>query len=72
MNHTSPSGSASTPSDVIMTMASSPPVNATSPPAQTSSLSTELKKRRAVDRAHLFVRGEHDQLIKSMSQVERE
>lgn len=64
MNHTSPSGSASTPSDVIMTMASSPP-------AQTSSFSTELKKRRAIDRAHLFVRGEHDQLIKSMNQAER-
>ena len=71
MNHTSPSGSASTPSDIIMTMAS-PPVNATSPPAQASSLSAELKKRRAIDRAHLFVRGEHDQLIKSMSQIERE
>ena len=72
MNHTSPSGSASTLSDIIMTMASSPQVNAASPPAQTSSLSAELKKRRAIDRAHLFVRGEHDQLIKSMSQVERE
>ena len=71
MNHTSPSGSASTPSDVIMTMTSSPPVNATSPPAQPSSLSTELKKRRAIDRAHLFARGEHDQLIKSMNQAER-
>ncbi|OCL03760.1 hypothetical protein AOQ84DRAFT_418262 [Glonium stellatum] len=72
MNRASPSGSGSTPSDIVMTMASSPQTNTSTSREGASSLSVELKKKRTVDRAHLFILNERDQLIKSMNQAERQ
>ena len=74
MDHFSPLGVASTPSDVLVT---TPSTNAASPHAVSppthvsSSLSADLKIKRAVDRAHLFVAGRHEDLIRSMDQEER-
>src|SRR6266536_3439698 len=73
IDHFSPSdpeASASTPSDVLVT---TPAANtalslaADSP----SGLSKALKTQHAVERAHLFVQGKHDELIKSMNKQER-
>jgi hypothetical protein len=61
---------ASTPSDVLVT---TPAVNnALSPPADSpSGLSKALKNKTALERAHLFVEGKHDELIRSMTKQER-
>ncbi|KAH0553065.1 hypothetical protein GP486_006742 [Trichoglossum hirsutum] len=69
MDHLSPLGAASTPSDILVT---TPPVNANSPQTHTSSLlAADLRMKKAVDRAHLFVAGRHDDFIRSMDQGER-
>ncbi|KAI9764311.1 MAG: hypothetical protein M1840_008529 [Geoglossum simile] len=60
----------STPSDVsIMT---TPPADITlSPRDAPSPLSVALKRKTAIERAHLFVQGKHGDLIRSMNGAER-
>lgn len=61
--------SVSTPSDISV---DTPPGNAAlSPQNPPSPLSTALKRKTAIDRAHLFVQGRHDDLIRSMNNAER-
>jgi hypothetical protein len=48
-----------------------PPQNAASPRGASSPLSAALKKKTAIDRAHLFVQGRFDDLVRSMDNSER-
>jgi hypothetical protein len=58
-----------TPSDVLVATPSSN--HAPSPPNASSSMSITLKKRVAVERAHLFVQGRHSDLVRSMNGEEQ-
>jgi hypothetical protein len=61
--------SVTTPSDVSM---GTPPGGVVSSPQNAPSpLSSALKKKTTIDRAHLFVQGRHDDLIRSMDKAER-
>jgi hypothetical protein len=60
---------ASTPSDVSVATPSS--VNAPSPHTAPSPTSVALRRKTAVDRAHLFVQGKHSELLMSMNRLER-
>lgn len=73
IDHFSPSDPlalASTPSDVFV---ATPAANTALSPAagSPSGLSKALKDKNAVERAHLFIQGKHEELIRSMNKQER-
>src|SRR5438046_2168218 len=72
-DHPSPLGhSVSTPSAISDVSMATPPANVVSSPHNAPSpLSTALKRKTAIDRAHLFVQGKHDDLVRSMDKAER-
>jgi hypothetical protein len=65
VDHPSPS----TPSDVIVSTPHAAET-ALSPQNAPSPLSLVLKKKTAVDRAHLFCEGKHEELIRSLNTAE--
>src|SRR5580700_2212468 len=54
-----------------VSMAATPANSVSSPNNAPSPLSVALRKKTAIDRAHLFVQGKHDDLIRSMDKTER-
>lgn len=59
----------STPSDIVVT---TPTNDAPSPNNASSPFSRDQNMKAAIDRAHMFVGGQHNALVKSMRKEDRE
>jgi hypothetical protein len=59
----------STPSDIVANTPNGD--TAPSPQDAPSPLSVALKKKTAIDRAHLFVQGKHDELVRNLNMEEK-